>query len=179
MARRRKLAKKNPGRGSNANVPTDPKPAEIAEEFESGDIIRLKASVVTNDEVKMAPIDLFRIGHPNEFLVVAAFDGGKFGPCVTLRQCCFLFENHSTGITTCKGHPAIYFEKMRKDRAKQKGDRLASVKIPWVGEVAGFEYEEDEENPKAKFRIMGKECELEGAPAKFFKSMVEGYGFKL
>ena len=94
-------------------------------------------------------------------------------------QCCFLFENHSTGITTCKGHPAIYFEKMRKDRAKQKGDRLASVKIPWVGEVAGFEYEEDEENPKAKFRIMGKECELEGAPAKFFKSMVEGYGFKL
>jgi hypothetical protein len=172
------VGKKN-ARSTSGNVPSDPKPAQIAEEFEAGDIIRLKTSVLTNDEVLMAPIDLFKIGHPNEFLVVEAFDGGDYGPCVTLRQCCFLFENHSTGLTTCKGHPAIYFEKMRKDRIKQKGDRLASVKIPWVGEVAAFEYEEDEENPTAKFRIAGKECTLEGAPAKFFKSMIEGYGFKL
>jgi hypothetical protein len=172
------MARKNAGTNGSGNIPADAK-TEVAEEFSAGDVVRLKTSALMNGDLDMTPLSMFRIGHPNEFLVVEAFEHKKLGPCVTLRQCCYLYQDHSSGIKLCKGHQAIFFEKMRRERARQKGDRMASVKIPWVGEVAAFEYEEDPENPKARFRIAGKECELEGAPAKFFKSVIEGYGFQL
>lgn len=163
----------------NANVPGSSREAEICETFSPGDVVRLKVSALTNDDLELKALDLYKIGHPNEFVVAETFEQPRRGLCVALRECCYLFENHATGIKTCKGHDAIYFEKMGKERPKKKGDRIATVTIPWIGELVGFEYQDDEQNPKADFRVAGKKISLEGAPAKLFRDIINGYGLQL
>jgi hypothetical protein len=154
--------------------------ARAIEQFAPGDVVKMREAVLTSGMVDMTPLVLFRDGWPNEFQVVEAFDSAKAGgPCVALKPCCLFMENHATGAKLCKGHPSEYFEKVRRERIPKKGDKAASVSVPWVGAVAGFRYHEDEDHPEASFHVMGREVKLEGVAAKFFKKIVDSYGIKI
>jgi hypothetical protein len=151
----------------------------MVDPFIAGDVVRVKEAVLAAGRVEMSPVSLVGVGWANEFTVLSTFSTKDGVPCVMLKPCCMFLKNPATGEILCKGHPAEHFQKLRRERGRQRGDKAASIAVPWVGEVAGFEYEEDEEHPKAAFRVMGKEVRLEGAAAKFMKGVLDGYGIKL
>lgn len=162
----------------SGNVPVRPEVRPI-EQFTPGDVVKVREAVLASDDVDMSPITLFADGWPNEFPVVEAGTTPKGVPYVKLKPCCNFLENHTSGAKICKGHPSEYFEKVRRERVPKKGDKAASVSVPWVGPVAGFRYHEDDDHPEATFHVMGREVKLEGVAAKFFKSVIDGYGIKI
>lgn len=158
------------------NVPAG-ESARVLEEFKGGDVVRITDEVLADPDLELSPAELVRIGWPNEFEVADVFTlKGK--PCLTLKPCCYFLEK-PRGRTRCKGHDAQFFEKVRRERIARKGDRSAAVSIPWMGEVAGFRYDDDEESPVARFHLMGREVKVEGAPAKHLKTLLESYGVKI
>lgn len=160
------------------NVPGSASASPL-ELFAPGDVVKIKESVLLKRDVEMSPLTLFMVGWPNEFQVVETFETKNGLPCIALKPCCLYMKDHITDVPLCKGHSAEFFEKVRRDRIPKKGDKAASVSVPWVGKVAGFRYHEDDDVPEATFQVMGKEVKLEGVAAKLIKNIVESYGIKI
>lgn len=164
----------------SGNVPAGDHEPEIVEVLSRGDLVRIKQRSLMNDDLLLSPKDLYSIGHPNAFLVLESFEDPQRGVCIALRECCFVLEDHKNGKKLCKGHEALYFEKMGQERAAQKGDRKASIKIPWLGEVLGYDYQDDEASPSLRVRMAGADpIVLEGMAAQMVKKMLDGSGIKI
>lgn len=141
------------------------------QKFEEGDVVALTQAALRIGRLElMTPRLLHHIGHPNEFVVLDAFDTGDDGPCLSLWPCCYRFADRKTGKRRCQGHPAVYFEKVRALRTPKKGDKSSSLVLPFLGEILGFEYEEDEQNPKFNANLFG----LKGAASGYFAKVLKG-----
>jgi hypothetical protein len=143
--------------------------------LEKGDVVALTAAVIRRrDYANMTPRLLYEIGHPNEFLVTDVFETPDDGLCVQLFPCCRRFEDRENGKVRCTGHPAILFQKIKKERQAKKGDRSTAIHIPFLEQaLAALYYDEDEASPTVRASILGKEVSLSGPIAKMVKQFAE------
>jgi hypothetical protein len=154
-------------------------PEEIAsktapDKFEEGDVVGLTQAALRIGRLElMTPRLLHHIGHPNEFIVLDAFESGEDGLCLSLWPCCYRFLDRKTGKKRCQGHPAVYFERVGSLRMPQKGDKSSSLILPFLGEVLGFDYQEDESNPALQANILGMKGQANGHFAKMLKKLAE------
>ena len=149
---------------------------EKKQAFEEGDVVSLTQSALRIGRIqRMTPRVLYAIGHPNEFMVLDAFENEADGLCLTLWPCCFRYvDRERNNQLLCKGHPAVYFEKVNKVRMPKKGDKSSSVHLPFLPfEVAGLHYEEDEDNPRLTLNLFGKSIDTMGPLSKFLKKLAE------
>lgn len=157
---------------------------ESIPQFEAGDIVSLTAAALRRRKFRnMTPRLLYAIGHPNEFLVLEAYDHPEDGPCVVLYPCCTYkkdeprFIDRESGKTRCNGHQASHFEKKSMKRMPKKGDKSTSLHLPFLPfEIAGMHWEEDENNPTLKVGGVGKQISLTGIWAKIAKKIAEDNG---
>lgn len=162
-------------REGNATV----KHSEAEEKFAAGDIVAIKPSVLRS-RMQLTPKSLYRIGHPNKFLVFSTFVHEEKGPCVALTSCCsipgmaFGFEDpEDRSKPLCSGHPYRHFEKVGIHRLPQKGDKSASFST-FLGDIFRLDWEEDEHNPKLAVEVFGVKLGSASGPlAKFMKGMAE------
>lgn len=145
-------------------------------EIKEGDIVALTPAALKMGRLEaMTPRLLYHIGHENRFIVDKTFETEEDGLCLKLFPCCFRFVNdHQTKQFRCKGHPAIYFDKVGTVRTPQKGDKSSSLVLPILGEIFRFDYKEDENAPKfsADLPVLGKGV-VTGFLAKFVKQLAE------
>lgn len=146
--------------------------------FEPGDVVALTQAALRMPKLKtMVPYQLWKIGHPNAFLVVHTFDDEERGQCVGLYPCCTRFTNHDTEKPRCTGHPTEFFQKVDRKRVPKKGDRTTSVYLPFIdGEVGGIQYCEDEDNPSIKVNVGGIKAGVDGVVAKGIKDLFSSIG---
>lgn len=145
----------------------------IGQSLEIGSAVRLKDRFLKNKDYKeMGPRVLLKVGWPNVFYVERVAVDPKEGPVISLSACCC---NLLLGAGwRCKYHPAYLFEELdlekikpefegedRPARESKPGDRSASV-VTLLGEVASFEYHEDETDPGLIIKILGRKFELNG-----------------
>lgn len=160
---------------------TEPTPPA---KFEKGDRVRM-TDVTLRDKkkIKMGPRILHSVGWPNDFEVEDVFEREKEGLCISLTSCCFWMRN-SKGKFICGGHPVSCFEKVVDPASKREeseplreGDRRASITVPYLGELMGYEYRTDEHgHKKAIFRVGGQKCVAEGGLADLINSVIEKHG---
>jgi hypothetical protein len=170
----------SPKSNGSGNVKHGPEEVEKTEEkkqaFEEGDVVALTPSALRIGRIQgMTPRLLYTIGQPNEFMVLHVFETEADGLCLALFPCCLRFvDRDRNGQVRCKGHPAVYFEKVDKRRIPKKGDKSSSVHLPFLPfEVAGLHYEEDEENPRLTLNLFGKRVDTTGPLSKFLKKLAE------
>ena len=148
---------------------------EREETFETGDIVRLTNRIVRLAEhKKIGPRRLMAQGWPNHFYVdeVGKTKGGI--PVISLWGACCRCLEEKNGEWVCIGHPASYFEKIRPvvqgegcdsgksgKRSRKDGDRSASVVTP-LGEIASYEYRDDDADAGLVLKIFGKEFSASG-----------------
>jgi hypothetical protein len=159
----------------NGNVtPPEDVPQKAPEKFEEGDVVGLTQAALRIGRLElMTPRLLRQIGHPNEFIVLDAFKSDEDGVCLTLWPCCFRFVDHKTGKKRCQGHPSVYFEKTGSLRMPKQGDKSSSLILPFLGEVLGFDYQEDESNPEIQANVFGMKGSASGYFAKMLKKLAE------
>lgn len=151
----------------------NPVPKEV---LKSGDLVRMTPEAVKSQRwATSSPRILISSGWPNEFSVREAFDHKDEGPCVELDECC-LKRFNPDGDYACGGHPMGLFEKVDRspNRPFQPGDARASVTVPFLGELVGYEYRADEK--KAVFRIGGQEMEAVGNFAEILNDVIKKHG---
>lgn len=174
------------GTGSgNVKHATVPVSASDSKEIKAGDIVAVTDEVLKAKGIlaKMTPRCLIeKVGWPNEFLVKETFESEKDGFCLKLDPCCdHLIEDWNTGRPRCYGHHAFLFKKVgsvtppNKETAPVEveppdnpGDRISSVSLPFLGEVASMSYRDDEKNPQLTINTAGKATVLTGPLAKLF-----------
>lgn len=105
--------------------------------IQSGDYVRIKMDDLKS-ELEMSPKDLFKIGYPNEFLVLATFEY-KGVKCLTLEECCEKLKNRATGQFLCSGHHEKYFEKTEPFEHRRTSQRRF-VALEAFGMHASVEY---------------------------------------
>lgn len=172
------MSRKSNGTGNvRTGVPEETEDTQQKKQaFEEGDIVALTQSALRIGRIQgMTPRLLYTIGHPNEFMVMHAFENQADGLCVTLFPCCFRFlDRDRNNQPRCKGHPAVYFEKINKVRIPKKGDKSSSIHLPFLPfEVAGLHYEEDEDNPRLTLNLFGKKIDTMGPLSNFLKKLAE------
>lgn len=128
-----------------AGKEANPVPKEI---LKAGDLVRMTPATLKNPKKAiMSPRVLVAHGWPNEFRVRETFDRTAEGPCIELEECCLKRLNEE-GNYWCGGHPMGLFEKVTAgepaEREFRPGDSRASIVVPWLGELAGYEYRADE-----------------------------------
>ena len=159
----------------NGNVP--PKegiPSTPPVKYKEGDVVALTAAALRIGRLsKMTPRLLHQKGHPNEFVVISTFEKGEDGVCLELWPCCNGFLDPKTGNILCQGHHAVYFEKVDQLRMPKKGDKGSSLILPFLGEVFGMSYFEDEENPEISANLFGMKGSASGHFAKILKKLAE------
>jgi hypothetical protein len=173
------------GTGSgNVKHATVPVSASDSKEIKAGDIVAVTDEVLKAKGIlaKMTPRCLIeKVGWPNEFVVRETFEHEKDGFCLKLEPCCdYLIEDLNTVRFRCGGHHAFLFKKIGSvnpvkesdqvevEPAKNPGDRLSSVSLPWLGEVASMVFSDDEQNPRLTIKTGGKATVLTGPLAKIF-----------
>jgi hypothetical protein len=148
-----------------------------AETLKAGDVVRMTQDTLKNARwMKTSPRILALNGWPNEFHVRETFERADEGPCVELDECC-LRRRDAKGDFSCGGHPMGLFEKSdvkEPEREFRPGDSRASIVVPFLGELAGYEYRADEK--KAIFRIGGQPMEVQGGFADFLNDFVKKNG---
>ena len=146
--------------------------------FQVGDVVAITQAALRMGRLAgMSPRILYRVGQPNEFLVIETFETAVDGPCIRLMECCGrgMVDRDKNNKRRCNdGHPALFFEKVDVMRMPQKGDKASSVFLPFLGEVAKFEWHEDENTPAFVANLGGKKIALTGFFAKLLKTAVEG-----
>jgi hypothetical protein len=159
----------------NGNVEPSPEAEQYSgEKLVEGDVVGLSPAALRTDRLrKMTPRILHKIGHPNEFIVLDTFENESDGACVVLWPCCFRFVNRKTGRELCQGHSVDYFEKLGSLRTPKKGDKSSSLVLPFLGEVLGFDFQEDEATPKLNANVFGMKGEASGTWAKLIKKLAE------
>lgn len=164
------------GNGNVRGGPPDEPQEGSASPFKPGDIVALTGAALRIARLEtMTPKQLYQIGRENRFLVMETFESPEDGPCIMLNPCCIKYvDRRANGIKPrCKGHPVVYFEKVGVLRAPKKGDKSSSLTLPLLGELFGFEWEDDEENPKFNANILGLRGSATGFVAKFLKKLAE------
>lgn len=168
-------ASKNGNGNGNVRPEATPPDDKRRQEIREGDYVQLTAAALKMPRLSlMTPRLLYQIGHPGIFQVLHVFETEEDGICLTLGECCRNFvADRKTGQYRCSGHPAVYFEKVMDaepatPRARKPGDRSVSAVLPFIGEAAAVDYEEDEENPKLTVRILGKSTVFTGTLARIF-----------
>ncbi len=134
-----------------------------AQDIRPGDIVALTPTALRMPRLStMSPRVLVDLGFANEFQVLQIFDSDEDGPCAILSECCGRRVDRRTGRPVCIGHPMMYFrraepsEASRRARRDTKNDRSSAVSLPFLGEVASMEYEEDEKRPRLTVKIGGR-----------------------
>jgi len=146
------------------------------EALKGGDVVRLTPEALKNERwFVTSPRVMIRNGWPNEFHVREEFVHKDEGPCLELDECCLKRFNEE-GDYACGGHPMGIFEKVDRapDRPFQPGDARASVTVPFLGELVGYEYRADEK--RGVFRIGGQEMEVIGSFAELLNNVVKKHG---
>jgi len=165
-------------RRRNGNI----EPEEHAPEpqaFEPGDVVALTASALRITRISgMTPRLMYSVGHRNEFVVFDTYEDAEDGICLVLECCRGNYVNRSkNGQWKCKGHPGIYFEKIDRIRIPQKGDKSSSVSLPFIGQLAGVRWEQDEDNPRLSLELpFGQKIEALGPLAQMLKKVAESQG---
>lgn len=150
-----------------------PLPKEV---LKAGEVIRMTPDAVVGSRwAKTSPRILIAGGWPNEFRVRETFDRADEGPCVELEECC-LRRRDPSGDFSCGGHPMGLFEKTGAQAGREfgPGDSRASVTVPFLGELVGYEYRADEK--KAVFRVGGQEMEAVGSLAELLNDVIKKHG---
>lgn len=150
-----------------------PVPKEV---LKSGDVVRMTPEALKNPRWKnTSPRIMIAHGWPNEFHVEEAFEHKDEGPCLEFSECC-LKRKESDGKYSCGGHPMGLFERERfaSGRDFKPGDAKASVTVPFLGELVGYEYRADEK--KAVFRVGGQEMEAVGGLAELLNDVIKKHG---
>lgn len=157
------------------NIPPEEAPVQgPPPKYEEGDVVALTQAALRIGRLElMTPRLLHQIGHPNEFIVIDAFDTGEDGICLSLWPCCYRFLDRKTGKKRCQGHPALYFEKIGNLRMPKKGDKSSALVLPFIGEILGFDWQEDEDNPNLNANVFGLKGAASGYFAKILKKMAE------
>lgn len=156
------------------NVQAEESAPKVSELLEEGDVVALTPSALRIGRLKsMTPRLLHKIGHPNEFVVLTSFKSDKGEDCLTLWPCCNRFTDRESGKQTCTGHQTVYFEKVGNIRTPKKGDKSASLVLPFIGEVFGIDYQEDENNPDFRVNLGGLKGSVTGVLAKAVKKFAE------
>lgn len=156
---------------------------EREEKFQVGDVVRLKNRILRDKELRLiGPRRLIASGWPNHFYVdeVTETKGGI--PVIRLWAACCLCLEEKNGEWVCVAHPASYFERVRPavqgegrpggksgKRERKSGDRNASITTP-LGEVASFEYRDDDADAGLILTVLGKKF---GANGMFIKRLVD------
>ncbi len=155
--------------------------AETEETFHVGDIVRLKNRILRAKEHKdIGPRRLLKIGLPNLFYVEGVGETKRGIPVVRLWEACCKRLLEKNGEFVCAGHPTSYFERVRPTvqgegrpeegkREKKIGDRNASIVTP-LGEIASFEYRDDDADAGLTLNIFGRKF---GANGLFIKKLVD------
>lgn len=165
-------------RRKNGNIEPDEQVTE-PQAFEPGDVVALTASALRITRISgMTPRLMYSIGHPNQFIVFDTEDDPEDGICLILECCRGRYVNRSrNGQWKCKSHPGIYFEKIDRIRLPKKGDKSSSVSLPFVGQLAGVHWEQDEDNPRLTLELpFGQKLEALGPLAQMFKKIAENNG---
>jgi len=162
----------------SGNVPRESEDVQSQEKplFQEGDVLALTQAALRKGGTfqKMSCRLLYAIGWPNEFLVIRTFEDPENGPCVRLWPCCGTLVDRQKNQFRCGGHPSVHFQKIDVVRMPKKGDKTSSVVLPFgIGELLGFEYHEDSENPEFVARVAGKEGVLTGVLATLLKKFAE------
>lgn len=147
--------------------------------FEPGDVVALTASALRITRISgMTPRLMYSIGHPNKFIVFDTFDDPEDGICLILECCRGNYVNRKkNGKMRCEGHPGIYFEVIDRIRLPKKGDKASAVHLPFVGQLAGLRWEQDEDNPRLTLDLpFGQKVEALGPLAQMFKKIAENSG---
>jgi hypothetical protein len=154
----------------------EPEKKKEPEHFEPGDIVRMSQETLRDPELsKMSPRVILTIGLPNEFQVVKVFELESV-VCLTLDPCCYRRVDRN-GKRQCTGHPAVLFERVAHEHIRQPGDKIASITVPFLGELMGYEYQPDGHgNSKAIFRVGGKEMKAEGGLAELLNKVIQNHG---
>lgn len=176
-----KTAQKTNGSGNIFRDEESASKTKALEDIRPGDVVAITPAALRMARLStMSPRLLYQIGWPNAFQVMHVFDTEEDGVCVTLDACCMNLVDRRTGKNRCTGHPVVFFEKLEPERPKGKaekeqperqrkpGDRGTSVSVPWIGELASIDFQEDEHNPTLTINIAGKRTMFTGSLAKIF-----------
>jgi hypothetical protein len=187
---------KNPRRNGTGNVFPEERGAEGSDSFRPGDFISITHEALKMGAIKdMGPRLLHADGWENRFEVVHVHHTEQNGECVTLFPCCFFLRNWKTKGFRCKAHPVIYFElaepraedvspepkeataegeeKPASEGVRGKKGKSSSLTIPFLGELVGFDYDDDHENPRLTARFIGKSAVFTGEFARMMKTVIE------
>lgn len=169
----------------NGNSRREPPPA-APPLFQEGDVVAITQAAHRIPKLAtMTPRLLYRLGFDNAFMVLRQYEDPDDGPCVSLYPCCTVLNSagdvehrglldRETGQPRCGGHPVSYFEKIDMVRLPKKGDKTSAAVLPFgIGELLGFEWLQDEDNPQFTARFLGKGGTFTGAFAKALKKFAE------
>ncbi len=154
---------------------------ETEETFHVGDVVRLKNRILRAKEHRdIGPRILIRAGWPNFFYVHETKETTRGIPVIELYGACCRCLEKKNGEWVCAAHPMSYFERVRPTvpgegrpeagkRQKKSGDRNASIVTP-LGEIASFEYRDDDADAGLTLNIFGRKF---GANGLFIKKLVD------
>jgi len=137
-------------------------------EVSAGDRVRITPEALIDPEAQIAtPIKLFKMGWPNDFLVLGVDDDEKYGQVITLDPCCGWMkdpEKHQKHV--CQAHSTRLFEVIeRAQTSNTAGRRYSGVNIAGL-DILSVELLNGEENPSLAVRVAGrKPIVLNGQPA--------------
>lgn len=161
----------------NGNVRVDPQeiPETRPAAFQPGDVVAMTPATLRIGRLAtMTPRQLYQIGHKNRWVVLETFETHDEGPCLMINPCCIEYTDWKSKGPRCKGHPAVYFEKVGTVRVPKKGDKSSSLILPLIGDALGLRWEEDEDNPKIVGNALGKDLiGAVGPLARFLKKLAE------
>lgn len=158
----------------NGNVNRSPE--KQVKEIQTGDYVRLKQSSFERIRTSSS-IELFKIGWPNEFLVLGIFEHEGMR-CLKLDPCCRRLRNRATGQYVCDGHQEEYYEKTEPlDHGLSKDDRHFSMEV--LGqEAVSVDFSEKGPHPSLSLKVPGirHPIILSGKVAKDISKLAQDLG---
>lgn len=160
----------------NGNVSRRANGRKEVEDIKTGDYVKLRQEAF--DKLRTSSsVELFKIGWPNEFLVVGVFEHEGIR-CIRLDPCCVWLRNRATGQYFCEGHQEEYYEKTEPfEHNRSKDDRHFSLEV--LGEEAvSVDFSEKGPHPSLSLKVPGirHPIILSGKVAKDISKLAEGLG---
>lgn len=145
----------------------------------SGDFVRITAEALGDKELAdVTPIQLFKRGWPNKFMVVDIADDVDEGQVLRLDPCCGWMRNpENRDEHACQAHPAAYFELHPGDEEgaeKPSDDRYMGVKFAGLDLVSVEYLKGDGKGASLVIKLAGqKPVVLEGEAANQFAKILK------
>ena len=150
-------------------------------EFSPGDIVEIRPDILEKRRKRgsFTPTDLWAIGWPNRFQVLAQTKDKEGAPTLTLDPCCRWMINRATGLHLCVAHPAEWFRhpKKQETRTEIRPDRQLIIETP-MGDKFQIDYQEDDESPGMSIQVgAGRPLILGGKVSQFLAEKLKDAGF--